>query len=478
MFQATSATTAATAGIKTNNGQDPHVLSQRFSEHMHLSNGAPLNLQRPTINSAYTESARKSLLSPLSTGAADAEIGISDYYSSFDSQFDGSELLGIRCECLNATAHDEGCLHAIGLSMLEVASSRSGSTESSTKQRRVITEAMSPVHRKTLNNVLPTPATTPHALLSPIGHLPQSVVSSAAKKPYSPRRRSKTITSFDRNGQMPYPSLAPTLVNISPNADQTLMQAPNWYNSADFTRPYSSSLLGATASNLISGPSGIAHNMPPRIAAPLTHQLPYNGQNVNLPRTLMMPIAEHSSMYYSNNNDSLPALPQIQLPTGQQQQHRRRQSELPPFIFQTEGSENSSTTQQEEQLFHCEFPGCDRSFSRFYNMKSHQRCHTGERPYVCDEPGCEASFSRNHDLKRHKRVHSGVRPYRCVDCQKTFSRMDALSRHVRMDKETRERLVDAGVDPTSVSGCSAVKKLAAPRVQSVDQQLDLRSFEL
>ncbi|PWN31445.1 uncharacterized protein FA14DRAFT_106239, partial [Meira miltonrushii] len=48
--------------------------------------------------------------------------------------------------------------------------------------------------------------------------------------------------------------------------------------------------------------------------------------------------------------------------------------------------------------------------------------------FACSQ--CPARFARNHDLKRHQRGHLSVRPYPCTWCGKSFSRKDALKRHV------------------------------------------------
>ncbi|ORX96264.1 hypothetical protein K493DRAFT_314596, partial [Basidiobolus meristosporus CBS 931.73] len=78
-------------------------------------------------------------------------------------------------------------------------------------------------------------------------------------------------------------------------------------------------------------------------------------------------------------------------------------------------------------MFRCEHPHCGKTFGRLYNLKSHTRTHTDDRPFKCDQ--CEQAFSRNHDLKRHQKIHTGIKPFECTACGKKFSRMDALGRH-------------------------------------------------
>lgn len=74
----------------------------------------------------------------------------------------------------------------------------------------------------------------------------------------------------------------------------------------------------------------------------------------------------------------------------------------------------------------CTFPGCNRTFGRKENIKSHIQNHLGDRQFICSV--CGNDFVRQHDLKRHMKIHSGVKPYTCP-CGRTFCRQDALTRH-------------------------------------------------
>ncbi|KAF9580258.1 hypothetical protein BGW38_003169 [Lunasporangiospora selenospora] len=80
--------------------------------------------------------------------------------------------------------------------------------------------------------------------------------------------------------------------------------------------------------------------------------------------------------------------------------------------------------------FVCDSPGCGKVFSRAYNLTSHMKTHSSERPFLCGS--CPLAFARRHDRERHVRLHTGEKPYPCESCGCGFMRNDALHRHQRI----------------------------------------------
>lgn len=54
--------------------------------------------------------------------------------------------------------------------------------------------------------------------------------------------------------------------------------------------------------------------------------------------------------------------------------------------------------------FTCSEDGCNKTFKRMEHLSRHLRMHSGERPFICSEPDCHRKFSRSDNLQAHKYV--------------------------------------------------------------------------
>ncbi|XP_055945177.1 zinc finger and BTB domain-containing protein 26-like isoform X2 [Argiope bruennichi] len=112
-------------------------------------------------------------------------------------------------------------------------------------------------------------------------------------------------------------------------------------------------------------------------------------------------------------------------------------------------SRNQKTNEREFKKFHCDFDGCERTYSTAGNLKTHQKRHKGEYTFICTEEGCGKTFLSSYSLRIHVRVHTKEKPYGCDvnGCEKAFStryscledgcdKAFTVSHHLKKHKQT------------------------------------------
>lgn len=96
----------------------------------------------------------------------------------------------------------------------------------------------------------------------------------------------------------------------------------------------------------------------------------------------------------------------------------------------------------EKHVFQC--TRCPKVFTRKFNLRSHERTHTGERPYAC--PVCGATFSRAQEQRTHTRRQCGEKAFRCRGdlhtgtqwgCGRGFAEVVDFARHLRSTRGRR-----------------------------------------
>ena len=120
-----------------------------------------------------------------------------------------------------------------------------------------------------------------------------------------------------------------------------------------------------------------------------------------------------------------------------------------------------------ERPYKCNFPDCQRKFSRLENLKLHIRTHTGEKPYECHHDGCKKRFNNTSDRAKHMKTHITRKPYVCkyLGCGKAYTDPSSMRKHIKFVHKLKA-VSHGGADMHESRGgdCSLNEEVRLPRL--------------
>jgi uncharacterized Zn-finger protein len=80
-------------------------------------------------------------------------------------------------------------------------------------------------------------------------------------------------------------------------------------------------------------------------------------------------------------------------------------SDFSPKGYSKIAFENFKRSKEEDELFKCDFIGCNKIFNRKGNLKTHQSIHSESAKFMCHFEGCGNFYYNKCRLNVHMRTH-------------------------------------------------------------------------
>ena len=174
------------------------------------------------------------------------------------------------------------------------------------------------------------------------------------------------------------------LSSSSPNSSSDPVS--NFESSFPLRRTSFPPLLPPAATQVVSASHMACHDYTPRLHYLEPPSLPGGGGAQN-----------HGGQHHHQQHHHMPTLE----PVPAQHQKRPR---LPDSDYLAHGTgiprrnaPAKTHIKEEDKVFMCEAPGCEKLYAKASHLKAHMRRHTGEKPFTCSWNGCGWKFSRSEE---------------------------------------------------------------------------------